>query len=192
MASRAPATLLLLLAALLFAQAPSHAKDRKKDKEAGQQKSEQEEKPAVPAPTVHTFTEEEIETAWSVLEEVPSEVVIVINNLRFLMRPKYEAELMAGRAVQPCPLAPFEDNGGPQMHGAEQLRLWAVLASGMPLTDSTRYHLLRFLDSQTTEPGDSLALSPCNSASATRRSSAATAISKTVCANARAKCWMPR
>lgn len=93
------------------------------------------------------FGDDEIEAAWLVLEPLPPEQIVLLNNLRFLLRPAYEDELLHGRAWRPCTLQPFEQAGDEPMPELEQLRLWAVLASGMPATDVTRRQLDRFLAS---------------------------------------------
>lgn len=102
------------------------------------------------------FSDDEVEAAWKVLEPLPPEQIVLLNNLRFLLRPAYEDELLHGRAWRPCTLPPFEQPGPEPMPELEQLRLWAVLASGMPANDVTRRQIERFLASDL--PGSSESL----------------------------------
>ncbi|MCB9935701.1 MAG: hypothetical protein H6840_08420 [Planctomycetes bacterium] len=102
------------------------------------------------------FSQDEIDAAWRVLDPLPAERIVLLNNLRHLMRPSYEVELLQGRAWRPCPLPPFEQPGSGPLPVPEQLRLWAVLASGLPGTDVTRRQLERFFESDLPGVADDL------------------------------------
>ena len=94
--------------------------------------------------SVRPFSEKEVSAAQKALEKLTPEQRAVLNHLRYLMHPQYEAELMAGRAFAPCPLLPFEQPGA-EFESLDALRLWVVLASGMPATDSAGAWLRLFL-----------------------------------------------
>ncbi|MCB9896130.1 MAG: hypothetical protein H6839_16980 [Planctomycetes bacterium] len=93
---------------------------------------------------VRQLTEEELSTARAALADLTPEQRVVINHLRYLLRPQYEDELMAGRAFAACALPPYEQPSG-ELDKPGMLRLWAILASGMPASQSTKQWLRLFL-----------------------------------------------
>lgn len=101
--------------------------------------------PAKPATEAKTFTADEVSAAEKTVGALTPEQQLVINNLRYLLRPGYEAELMAGRRFRPCTLPPFEEVPVTAMTQLEIVRLLAVLRSGMPATPAVEKHLSRFL-----------------------------------------------
>ena len=114
-------------------------------------------KPDETAAALREFSADEIDAAHDALERLSVEQRMLINHLRYLLRPKYEDELMAGREFRPCVLLPLElPESGPLEQNA-MLRLWAVLASGVPLTDSIRSEVARLRLTPMPEPADSLA-----------------------------------
>ncbi|MBK8208237.1 MAG: hypothetical protein IPK87_15780 [Planctomycetes bacterium] len=115
---------------------------------------DQSEEPA--KPSVHQFSDAELSTAHETLAALSAEQGALLNHLRYLLQPQYEEELMTGRAFAPCPLPPFEQPGA-ALESPDVLRLWAVLASGMPITDSTRTWLQLFV--QAPIPADSESIS---------------------------------
>lgn len=100
-----------------------------------------EEEPARPR-----FNAAEIELAEKVVSTLKPEQQLLINGLRYLMTPDYEAEVMGDRPYRPSVLPPFEQIPPDPMTHLEMLRLWAVLQSGMPTTPSMKTHVRRFLD----------------------------------------------
>lgn len=137
----------LLLAALAAPATINHANDN-----TGARPS-QADKPDTPG--VRQFSDAELSAARETLAALTPEQRVLLNHLRYLMRPQYEEELMVGRAFSPCPLPPFEQPGTP-LETADLLRLWAVLASGMPATDSTGMWLRQFVEAPLPAGGDSL------------------------------------
>ncbi|MCA8914237.1 MAG: hypothetical protein KDB90_02405 [Planctomycetes bacterium] len=141
MPPRVPASVLLFIACLAAFVAATGPVVRAKDKD--QQAPAH--KPAAPAPTIREFTEKEVEHAQQVTGEITPERAMLVNNLRYLLRPEYELELLFGRANVPCALTPFERDELAPMTVLSNLRLWAVLQSGMATTDAVRMQLERFL-----------------------------------------------
>ncbi|MCC6465726.1 MAG: hypothetical protein IT463_10340, partial [Planctomycetes bacterium] len=88
----------------------------------------------------------EVEAAQAVLGAVPPGEAALLNALRYLLQPEFEAELLTGRHTRRCSLAPFEKPD----HGAfgvpERVRLWAVLECGMPVSPALEAQLQRMLD----------------------------------------------
>jgi len=138
----------LMLAALLAPAPVSLAKDTKQDSPAGK---------AEPVrPVVRQFSNEEISAARASLADLTPEQRVAVNHLRFLLRPQYEAELMAGRAFAPC-LLPSLEQPVEAIDSAEALRLWAVLVSGMPLTEPAQGRLRLFCNAPVPAADENLA-----------------------------------
>lgn len=81
----------------------------------------------------------------------------LFNALRHLLRPQFEADLFEGRRYRPAPLPSFETTSTEPFSRLEALRLWAVLASGLPLTTAADGHLRRMLDAPLPEAAGNLA-----------------------------------
>ncbi|MBZ0136439.1 MAG: hypothetical protein K8I27_08720 [Planctomycetes bacterium] len=99
-----------------------------------------------PAPDQPSFSDAEIDLAEKVVSALTPEQQILINGLRYLMRPDYEAEVMGKRKFRPSVLPPFETIPAEPMTRLEMLRLWAVLQSGLPVSPSMKVHVGRFLE----------------------------------------------
>lgn len=99
----------------------------------------------------------ELEAAQKTIDALEPRHAALLNGLRYLMRPEYELELMAGRGFCYCPLHPWERTGVAPLTLIESLRLWAVLSSGLGFTEPTRRQLLHFLDSNLPDASRSLA-----------------------------------
>lgn len=110
-----------------------------------------------PAAPQRAIDPAELDAAQKTIDALEPRQAALLNGLRYLMRPEYELELMIGRAFCHCPLRPYEFQGVAPLTLAESLRLWAVLASGLGVTDSTRRQLLHFLDSNLPDASRSLA-----------------------------------
>jgi hypothetical protein len=108
-----------------------------------------------PTSSVRQFSAEELSVARKALADLTPEQRTLLNHLRYLLRPQYEDELMAGRAFAPCPLPPFEQPGV-ALESPDVLRLWAVLASGMPVTESTKGWLRLFIQAPVPAADDGL------------------------------------
>lgn len=67
----------------------------------------------------------------------------LVNGLRYLLRPAFEEELMLGRRYRPCVLEPFENSSEAPLTQLEQLRLLAVLQSGLAPTGATDRQITR-------------------------------------------------
>jgi hypothetical protein len=103
------------------------------------------EPPAADPDAPKAITPDELAAAEKTLTSLTAEQQLAVNNLRYLMRPAYEVELMAGRRFRPCTLPPFEDVPTTAMTTLEAVRLWAVLRSGMPITPASERQLARFI-----------------------------------------------
>ncbi|MCZ7607263.1 MAG: hypothetical protein M5U25_14575 [Planctomycetota bacterium] len=53
----------------------------------------------------------ELEAAQKTIDALEPRHAALLNGLRYLMRPEYELELMAGRGFCYCPLHPWERTG---------------------------------------------------------------------------------
>ena len=82
----------------------------------------------------------------------------LVNGLRYLLRPGFEEELMAGRRYRPCALEPFEEGGEAALTQLEALRLLAVLQSGLAPTGATDRQITRLF--LTPISNDNLNLAP--------------------------------
>lgn len=141
-------TLPLAFCLLLIAPATLNVAD-----EAPKSRAEKAAEP--PVSSVRQFSEEELSAARRSLADLTPQQRAVINHLRYLMRPRYEEELMAGRRFAACPLSPFE-TPGESFETADALRLWAVLASGVPVNEATKRWLGAFVDSPLPSAEESL------------------------------------
>lgn len=91
------------------------------------------------------FTASEVQEAESARKALGDEELVLLNALRHLVRPAYEAELFAGRRYRPCPLPSLEEKSGQPMTALDHLRLWAVLQSGMPAGQALENEIARLL-----------------------------------------------
>lgn len=90
------------------------------------------------------FTDDETNAADELRRTYSNEQQTLVNGLRYLLRPEFENELMAGRRFRPCVLKPFEEKDEAPLELLDELRLWAVLQSGMAPTGATDRQLTRF------------------------------------------------
>jgi hypothetical protein len=134
----------LLLLAMLAPATFNVAEDNKPNKDEAPEE-----------PAVYQFTDDEISEARQTLEALTPQQRALINHLRYLMRPEYEDTLMTGRVFAPAPLPPYETPAA-DLQGPDVARLWAVLASGMPVTDSTRGWVQSFLNTPIPEADETL------------------------------------
>ncbi|MCB9935702.1 MAG: hypothetical protein H6840_08425 [Planctomycetes bacterium] len=110
-----------------------------------------------PAAPPRRVSEAELEAAQKAIDSLDPHHAGLLNGLRYLMRPEYELDLMAGRGFCYCPLRPYERRGLAPLTLLESLRLWAVLNSGLDVNEATRRQLLHFLDSNLPDASRSLA-----------------------------------
>ena len=115
------------------------------------------------------YTEEELEIAERIFGMLDGEQQMLLNGLRYLMRPAYEQELMKGLFYVPCPLPTWGVESKQPTSLLESLRLWAMLAAGMPADAAMERELVRFIGSEHERYEDSLAayavpIAVCNAA----------------------------
>lgn len=124
--------------AALLAQA-FHVQAQKKTDKDDPKPAEQ----AKPAP--RKFTDKEVADAHKALEGLDGEQVMMLNGLRYLMRPAAEEALMTRRFYVPSPLPSYDTDNKKPMTPLEVLRLWVILESGMPVDEPLKRELNRFL-----------------------------------------------
>lgn len=132
----ARALLIALCCLPLFLSLVTVAQDRAK-------KAKEPEKPAAPEP--RKYTQDEIDAADEALRSLTPENRALLNNLRYLLRPSFETELMVGLNYRPCMLAPLEAPVSAPPSTLEIARLWAIVASGMEATEPVLQALDRVL-----------------------------------------------
>ncbi len=137
----------LLLAAMLVPAPVSLAND---DDNARPDSSEESAEPSV-----LQFSDADISAARETLATLAPEQRALLNHLRYLLQPLYEEDLMVGRAFAPCRLPPFEQPDA-ALESPDVLRLWAVLASGMPITESTKTWLHLFVQAPIPAASDNI------------------------------------
>ncbi|MCG3185210.1 MAG: hypothetical protein ICCCNLDF_03398 [Planctomycetes bacterium] len=118
--------LLTLTAALLFQAALARADDPPKPRE---------------------FKEDDLALARKVVGMLDGEQQLLVNGLRYLLRPKAEIELMEGRLYQNPPMPSLGEERKGEMPLPECMRLWALLDAGMPVSEDLRRELQMFIDS---------------------------------------------
>lgn len=89
--------------------------------------------------------------------KLDGEQQMLVNGLRYLMRPHYEEEIMEGLAFEPCPLPSLDDINHDEMTLPETMRLWAFLQAGWPLERKLERELYRFVHTEHKRYNDSLA-----------------------------------
>jgi hypothetical protein len=80
--------------------------------------------------------EADVDGARALIDELDPADAMLINALRYLMRPRYETELLPEDRHAGNVLTPFEAAGLPGMDAAHKARLLAVMQSGMPVAQS--------------------------------------------------------
>ncbi|CAG0949226.1 hypothetical protein PLCT2_00084 [Planctomycetaceae bacterium] len=81
----------------------------------------------------------------------------VLCGLRYLLGASFEEELFVGRRRTPCPIDPFEQLSESPLTLAEQVRLWAVLETGLKPGDALAAQLARLLNTKPPELDKELA-----------------------------------
>ncbi|MCC6464753.1 MAG: hypothetical protein IT463_05375 [Planctomycetes bacterium] len=115
-------------------------------------------KPAPKAdPKPRVLKPEEITAAEALVSKLDGEQQMAANGLRYLLCPAWEPEMMQGLLYDPCPLPPLGEPRTRSLHIGESLRLWALVAVGMPATDALKRELDQFIKSQHKRREDSLA-----------------------------------
>lgn len=102
-------------------------------------------KPAAARPMARMFSDKELADAHKALAGLDGEQIMLLNGLRYLMKPADEAELMARRYYIPCTLPAYGIEDKRPMTQLEVLRLWVLLESGMPVDDTLKREVDRFM-----------------------------------------------
>lgn len=131
-----PAALMLLSCFALALCSMHGAAQRKK-----------EEPPKGDAPAASDFEAKEIASAKKLVAALKGNERAIYDAVRFMMRPKFQDELFAGRSYRPCALAPFEAEAKGELSLDEKLRLNALLAVGLPLSPAIQSAADRLADS---------------------------------------------
>lgn len=100
------------------------------------------------APQPRELKEDDLALARKVVGMLDGEQQLLVNGLRYLLRPKAEAELMKGLLYQTPPMPSLGEERKGEMPLPECLRLWAVLDSGVPVSDDLRRELQLFIASE--------------------------------------------
>lgn len=95
---------------------------------------------AEPKPVID---EAEVKRAEALLKPVRNDEYAVLCALRYLLCPSFEDEVFGGRWRPVCVLPPFEQLSDGPLGQAEQLRLWAVLETGMTRNDAANAQIAR-------------------------------------------------
>ncbi len=109
------------------------------------------------APKPRELKEDDLALARKVVGMLDGEQQLLVNGLRYLLRPRHEPELMKGLLYQVPPMPSLGDERQGEMPLPECLRLWAVLDSGMPVSDDLRRELQLFIASDHKRHENSLA-----------------------------------
>lgn len=91
------------------------------------------------------FSADDVLRAKEVTASLKADERAVLNALRYLLNPSFEEELFAGRKRRPCPIVPFEQLADGPLSISEQVRLWAVLETGMARNDTMDAQFSRLL-----------------------------------------------
>lgn len=76
-------------------------------------------------------SEAEVKEAQALLDKADRRQLAVISGLRYLLRSQFEDDIFEGRWRETAPIAPFDGSLEGPLDLAEQLRLWAVLETGL-------------------------------------------------------------
>lgn len=87
----------------------------------------------------------EVKLAEELLKPVKNDEFAVLCGLRYLLSPSFEDELFTGRWRPVCPIDSFEALGDGPLGQTEQLRLWAVLETGMARNDPMNAQFARLI-----------------------------------------------
>ncbi len=87
----------------------------------------------------------EVKQAEELLKPVKNDEFAVLCGLRYLLSPSFEEELFTGRWRPVCPIDSFEALGDAPLSQTEQLRLWAVLETGMARNDAMNAQFARLI-----------------------------------------------
>lgn len=109
------------------------------------------------APKPREFHEDVVKAADALRQTYPDDQQAIVNALRYLLRPEFENELLAGRSRPVCVLPPFDDESEESLSTLEALRVLAVLRSGMKVSSSAEQQALRLLNTPVPAAGRSLA-----------------------------------
>lgn len=115
----------------------AHAEDAPRSKDAPKAEPPKALKPP--------FDEADVKRAEELLKPVRNHEYAVLCGLRYLLSPSFEDELFVGRWRPVCPIAPFEQLADGPLSVSEQVRLWAVLETGMARNDAMDAQFSRLL-----------------------------------------------
>ncbi|MHC4839721.1 MAG: hypothetical protein ACYTDT_02020 [Planctomycetota bacterium] len=134
--------LLVMSAGVFHVQAQKNAKDNPAQKapEKPEQKTDKK-------PEAKPLDEKELQTAERLRLKLGPQNAALVNSLRYLIRPEFELDLMAGRRHRPCVLDPFETRATGSPDNLQLMRLLAVLKTGTPASETVDNHTRHFLDS---------------------------------------------